>query len=141
MCDHEDGKVKRYIEIWRDFQTPANAKAKGVILQLTPESSIDISSRNIGANKSDVKEAWMARMGSWQVAVARFDDDSFGGWQATRVENDHASSGIWEVVKHVNREKMSSIVPIPDELGEGWHAKESVTFGGIVWNVMECFDV
>lgn len=132
MRDPTDGKVKPYIEIWRDFEIPPGSN-KAIILEKATKDNIGDESDDAG-NVDNVVNAWLARMGNWQVALAQLDDGSYGAWQAVRDENDPKT---WRILKQVKGEKMTSIPPVTEE--RNWKEGDLVLLEGLRWIVKECF--
>ncbi|PVF99845.1 hypothetical protein CPB86DRAFT_783224 [Serendipita vermifera] len=131
MYDPVEGKIRPYKEVWRDILT--GDTASGFILQMERKGLAQI-----GPSDNFLADAWIARMGNYQLAVGQSTSGQYGGWmvfppdESDYQETRKRQAGDSNIVK--------IITPIRDDVDtREWKVDHVVTIDERNWVVKEMF--
>jgi hypothetical protein len=132
MYDPSEGRIRSYKEVWRDLLT--DDTAHGFILQMEKEEK----SSQAGSSGAVLVDAWVAKMGTCQLAVGQFTNDEYGAWMVPPSDEPNCQ-GVGKKSAG-NSSIIQAIPPIGDEVdATKWEVDDIVTVDERNWVVKDIF--
>jgi hypothetical protein len=132
MYDPSEGRIRSYKEVWRDLLT--DDTAHGFILQMEKKE------KPSQAGSSDVVlvDAWIAKMGTCQLAIGQFTNGEYGAWIVFPSNEPNCEGGGKKSAGNSNITQ--AILPIGDEVdATKWKVDDIVTIDRKNWVVKDIF--